>query len=78
MGGTDENGAQIPLEDPSAQALRKAITQGQHGIDGVLSLSDIVPVSLANNKTFRSELSSWVETLYTKGARQTLLKALAS
>lgn len=80
--GIGENGANIPLEDPVSAKLRElALTvkdDPSHDASPFLQGLPIVFGDLSTSSEFVGSVSTWVSSLYMKGAGATLRQALKS
>lgn len=80
--GSDEVGAEIPLEDPRSSRLRELAlivkNDPRHDAAPFVQGLPIVFGDLATSPQFLRTLSVWVKSLYTLGARATLQRALHS
>ncbi len=71
IAGKDEEGNEIPLEDPQAERLKEISSRGGNSVTTYLEMKDIFG-SLSTNERFRDELQFLLSHLYEKGARATL------
>ena len=71
LSGVDEQGAEIPIQDPQAERLKQAATAGGKNPKQLLQMTDIFG-DLQNNKRFVQELELLLASMYDKGAAKTL------
>jgi mannitol 2-dehydrogenase len=71
LNGKDEQGVEIPIQDPQAERLQKAALAGGKDPRSLLALTDIFG-DLAKQERFVQELELLLGSLYDKGAAQTL------
>jgi mannitol 2-dehydrogenase len=77
LNGTDENGKQIPLDDPRAKTLRNAAIAGGHKADKLFAMQEVFG-ALGTSKEFMNQVNKALQSLYDLGARKTLQRYLAS
>ena len=70
LSGKDEDGAEIPIQDPQADRLT-AVTKKTRDPKALLELTDIFG-DLGKDERFVKELELLVNMLYDKGAKETL------
>jgi mannitol 2-dehydrogenase len=71
LNGVDEQGSEIPINDPEGQRLQEAAKRGGSDPMALLSLTDIFG-SLGKSEKFVSEIKPLLKSLYEQGARATL------
>lgn len=71
LNGNDEQGQEIPIVDPQADRLRLAAQEGLADPRPLLALTDIFG-DLGSSERFVQELELLLQSLYSKGAKETL------
>ncbi|ORT49736.1 hypothetical protein ST37_15405 [Vibrio sp. qd031] len=81
VSGVNEQGQAIDVQDPLKQQLAQIWLQAgsdlEKALDGFLSLHSVFEKDLASNQTFRAELQSALETLFSKGAKESVASFVA-
>jgi len=78
-GGVADDGRALPLDDPLAPAVRRALA-GADGtpdsiVDALLGIDSVFPPELAADDALRSVIAGWLDALARHGVRETLLEA---
>lgn len=71
LNGKDEEGQDIPIQDPQAERLTKSAKEGQSNPRAILQHTDLFG-DLGKSDRFVEELELQLKSLYEKGARKTL------
>lgn len=71
LSGTDEQGQEIPINDPQAERIQKAAKAGGKDPRPMLEMTDIFG-DLGSNERFVKELEFLLTMLYDKGSKATL------
>ena len=71
LDGQDENGQEIPIQDPQADRITQIVRASNRKVKPVLEMTDIFG-NLGSNERFVTELQSLLDMLYELGARGTL------
>lgn len=75
IGGTDENGMPIAVQDPMAQQLQAAAQGEASGIvDRLLAMRSIFGEDLARSEAFRDELVAALDRLQQRGSRAAVME----
>lgn len=71
LSGVDEQGKEIPIDDPQAARLSAALKADRRNPSELLKMTDIFG-DLGKSERFVKELQELLDSLYDKGARETL------
>lgn len=71
LSGEDEEGKEIPIQDPQAERITKVVKANKKDPKPLLALTDIFG-DLGKDKRFVDELELLLNMLYEKGAKETL------
>jgi mannitol 2-dehydrogenase len=71
LSGKDEEGFEIPIQDPAGAKLHEAAMAGGHDPRPVLALRDIFG-DLGDSREFVAEVAALLKSLFEKGSRATL------
>lgn len=71
LDGKDEQGSEIPIQDPQAERITKVVKGSNRSVKPMLEMTDIFG-NLGGNARFVEELQMLLDMLYAKGARATL------
>jgi fructuronate reductase len=76
--GESDAGQPLPLDDPLAERIRKALAAGRSTPEGVVDalfgLSEVFPAELAADDTVREMVAGWLGALERHGVEQVLLE----
>jgi fructuronate reductase len=74
--GRTDGGAELPLDDPLAERIRKALSVSRDTPDGVVEalfgLTEVFPAELATDDTVRELVTTWLAALERHGVEATL------
>jgi mannitol 2-dehydrogenase len=72
LGGKDDNGDEMPINDPMEKILRERAQAGGKDAGALLGMHELFGETLLNSDRFVSEVRGFLLSFYERGARKTL------